>query len=636
MSSPLRESKLAALDSPSLTISLAMIAGVIAQGIAIHLRIPGIVLLLMVGVVLGPDVANLVRPDAMGASLPAFVGFAVAIVLFEGGLSMNLKRLSRQAVAIRRLVTVGALVTAIGATLAARLIMPDWDWRLAILFGTLVIVTGPTVITPLVRRLRIKPTVGTILEAEGIFIDAVGATIAVVALDAALAWSSESAAGAVVDVVWRIGVGAVIGLMGGGLLALLVRWRRVVPEGLETILALATAVATFQISNSVVHESGISAAIVAGMVLSNTSSHAFDEIVEFKERLTVFFIATLFVLLAAHVRVDDVVDLGVPGLMTVVALMFVVRPLTVVVSTWNTGLGWREKLFLSWLAPRGIVAAAVASLFAMELDAVGIGGGTEMQAMVFLVILMTVSVQGLTGGPLASLLGLRRASNDGYLFLGAGDLARVVASALQRGGEPVVLIDANSEICQAAEKDGLDLICGNGLEESAMIRGQIDTRKGCVALTPNETVNFLFTRRVRDAFKGVTAYVGLESTMDGVTAKMVDNLHAQLLFGNEVPLEMWNHLIRDRDVSTETWTLDFPVGESVDFSTLPTNALLPIVAWTSGRPILVDHEGRVKKDDRLEVLVRKTKRTEAHEWLRNAGFVPTSDSQVAVLPIKPD
>jgi NhaP-type Na+/H+ or K+/H+ antiporter len=497
-----------------------MAAGVMAQALARHARLPGIVVLLAVGVLMGPDVANLVRPASMGSGLQAFVGFAVAIILFEGGLHMNLKKLRSLAKPIRRLVTIGALVTAAGGAIAAKVFMP-WDWRLSILFGTLVIVTGPTVITPLLRRLRIAHGVGLVLEAEGIFIDAVGATVAVVALEVALVPSTQSAAAGILDVALRLGVGAAVGLAGGAILALGLRWRNIIPDGLEKLMTLSFAVAVFQVSNAVVHESGITAAIVAGMVLSNSYSHAFDEIVEFKEQLTVLLIATLFVLLAADVRIDDIIALGKPGLLTVVALMFIVRPITVTVSSWGTKLTIRERVFLSWLAPRGIVAAAVASLFAISLDEAKIPGGTEMRALVFLVIAITVTVQGLTGGPLASMLRLRLKSNFGYLFLGANKLVRTIGGLLRDAGQHVVLIDSNQDACLVAEREGFEVIRGNGLEPHLLEHADADSRAAVVGLTPNETVNFLFTRKVRDLHRSPEIVVGLETEASGVTDEMV-------------------------------------------------------------------------------------------------------------------
>jgi NhaP-type Na+/H+ or K+/H+ antiporter len=599
-----------------------MVAGVLAQSVAVHMRLPGIIVLLAVGVLLGPDVADVVRPHLMGGGLQAFVGFAVAIILFEGGMQMNIKRLRHQAVTIRRLVSVGAIVTAAGGTVAARFAM-GWSWSISALFGTLVIVTGPTVITPLLRRFQIKKDTATILEAEGIFIDAVGATVAVVALEVSLVGTTASAAVGVLDVAMRIGVGAAIGAAGGAFLAALIRWRHIVPEGLENILALAVAVATFQISNGVVHESGITAAIVAGMVISNTYSHAFEEIVEFKEQLTTFAIATLFVLLAADVRIDDVVGIAGPGFLAVAILMFVVRPLAVLASTWNTGLSWQQKAFLSWLAPRGIVAAAVASLFAVELEAHGIEGGVEMRALVFLVIATTVTLQGLTGGLLAKFLGLSRPQDDGYFILGANPLARRVGALLKTSGESVVLVDSSEGCCARAQEEGFEVIYGNGLEERTMYRGQLSSRRAAIALTPNESINFLFAKSVKEHYRGIKIYVGLETATSGVTTKMVEHLPANILFGGERPLGMWLQMVVGKSLSEERWELGFPKS-TVDFSKAPGNAILPLVGSRDQKPFVIDGTQALQKHDLITVLIRPEQRTEAYSWLRDAGFVPAN------------
>tara|TARA_R110002096_G_scaffold435826_2_gene663585 strand:- start:120524 stop:122329 length:1806 start_codon:yes stop_codon:yes gene_type:complete len=582
------------------------------------LRLPGIVLLLAVGVILGPDVSNLVRPAAMGTGLNAFVGFAVAIILFEGGMQMNLKRLRRQAVPIRRLVTVGALITAIGGALAARLAM-GWPWDISFLFGTLVIVTGPTVITPLLHRFHIKKDTAIVLEAEGIFIDAVGATVAVVALDVVMIGTTTSAAVGVLDVVWRIGIGALIGVGAGAFLAVLIRWRDVIPTGLENTLSLAVAIASFQIANSLVHESGITAAIAAGMVISNTRSHAFEEIVEFKEQLTSFSIATLFVLLAADVRVQSVIDVAEEGLIVVGLLMFVVRPISVLASTWRTEITWQQKVFFSWLAPRGIVAAAVASLFAVELARNGVIFGTDMRALVFLVIACTVTLQGLTGGVLAKLLGLARPKDHGYLILGANILARRIAKELQDSGEPVVLMDSSEDECTLAQNEGLSVIYGNGLEERSMIRGLVDSRKATLALTPNEHVNFLYAKRVHEHFRGTHTLVALETASGGVTAKMVEKLPASILFGGERPLGLWIRAMLSKSLVEERWQLSFP-GETV--SKAPGNALLPLIAKRGDKAILIEGKQSLQKNDIVLLLIRPEQREVAYQWLRDSGFVP--------------
>lgn len=229
--------------SPAFTIGIALAAGVLAQGLARHLRVPGIVLLLATGVLLGPDGVGLVQPHALGSGLEAIIGFAVAIILFEGGLNLEISRLRAQGKVVRRLLTVGAVITMLGGTLAARLLL-GWDWRLAILFGALVIVTGPTVVTPLLRRVRVKRSVQTVLEAEGVLIDAVGAITAVVALEILVQPASlASTAEAATHFALRFAIGLPLGAVGGLLIAWALKHRRVVPDGLENIFTLAMVLA---------------------------------------------------------------------------------------------------------------------------------------------------------------------------------------------------------------------------------------------------------------------------------------------------------------------------------------------------------------------------------------------------------
>jgi NhaP-type Na+/H+ or K+/H+ antiporter len=208
------------LADPALTVALALGTGILAQTLARHLRVPGIVLLLAAGVLLGPDLLDIIQPATLGHALHILVGFAVAVILFEGGMNLKLRRLRREARSIRRLITLGALVTAIGGAIAARFIL-HWEWTPAILFGTLVIVTGPTVITPLLRRIKVHRRVATVLEAEGVLIDAVGAILAVVALEVAISPSGSALTFAAWDIVLRLGCGTLLGATGGGLIALL-------------------------------------------------------------------------------------------------------------------------------------------------------------------------------------------------------------------------------------------------------------------------------------------------------------------------------------------------------------------------------------------------------------------------------
>jgi len=614
----------ASLDNPSLTIALALAVGMLAQALARHLRIPGIVLLLGAGVLLGPDVLDVVRPASLGATLQSLVGFAVAVILFEGGLNLNLRRLRRQARSIRGLVTVGALVTAIGGTLAARLVL-GWAWATSALFGSLVIVTGPTVITPLLRRIRITRKPRTVLEAEGVLGDAIGAIVAVVTLEVVITPSLWSLARGPWSLVSRLGTGLVVGLVGGLLIALLLRVRRVVPEGLENVVALSLALLVFQASNALLPESGIVAVVVSGLVMGNVETHALEDLREFKEQLTVLLIGLLFVLLAADIRLAEVEALGVPGLVVVLVLMLVVRPLNVLAGTYHSDLKLREKAFIAWLAPRGIVAAAVSSLFADSLDVAGIEGGAALRALVFMVIAITVTVQGLTGGIVSRLLGVGRKSNYGYVILGANDLGRALAGILRDAGEEVVLIDSSHDACRAGEKAGLRVLHGTGLNESVLLKAGLDGRAGSIAVTANDELNLLHATLARESFRVPKAWVALRQGRVSVTPDMVRRIGATVLFGEPRTLELWTLRLERGTGRVETW-LGAPAavegeGETEAASEAEAaHAVLPLAVRRGKSLRIVDGPVRPQEGDELLVVVFQEAREKAARWLEAEGW----------------
>lgn len=614
------------LNDPALTIALALAAGMLAQSIAQHLRIPGIVLLLATGVLLGPDALGIVRPATLGASLQALVGFAVAVILFEGGMNLDLKRLRREARSIQQLVTLGALVTAAGATLAARWIL-GWSWTDAALFGTLVTVTGPTVITPLVRRIKLRPRVSTVLEAEGVFGDAIGAIVAVVALEVVIGPGTTVALGAW-HAVSRLGFGALMGIACGIVLRALLRQEGLVPEGLQSVFSLAAAVALFQGSNAVMPESGIVSVIMAGLVVGNARVRAVAELREFKEQLTVMLIGLLFVLLAADVRLAQVRVLGGAGIATVLTLMLVVRPLNVLAGTFGSDLTWRERAFIAWLAPRGIVAAAVSSLFAQTLTREGVPGGVELRALVFLVIAVTVVVQGLTGGLVAGWLGLRRPSDTGYAILGANALGRALAGALRNGGEEVLLIDSNPEACHAAEGEGFRVIHGSGLEPRVQLHAELDTRAGALGATANEEVNLLFARQARKDFKVPRVWATVRRGHLSVDEENVRQLGGHVLFGAPRDVGRWTHLLDQGAVAVERWrrTGDGP-GELP-----PDDLALPLAVRRGRRALPVDEETAFRRDDELHLAVVREARARIGETLREAGWAPVEAEVPEPLP----
>ncbi len=624
-------------SDPALTLGLALAVGMLAQAAARHLRLPGIVLLLGAGVVLGPDLLGVVQPDSLGPALQVLVAFAVAVILFEGGLNLDFDRLRREARSIQRLVTLGALVTWAGGALAARLLL-EWDWTRAVLFGSLVIVTGPTVINPLLRRLKVRHNVATVLEAEGVLVDAIGAIVAVVALEVVLAPGGDSLAHGAFDLLLRLGLGAAIGAAAGLLIAFLLRFEGVVPEGLENVFTLSLVLAVFQVSNAAIHESGIVAVTAAGMVVGNFRSRALSDLKEFKEQLTVLFIGMLFVLLAADVRLAEVRGLGWGGVATVAALMLVVRPLNVLVSTAGTRLETRERAFLAWLAPRGIVAAAVSSLFAQTLEQAGIAGGSELRALVFLVIAATVLIQGLSGGPVARLLGLRRASDAGYVILGADRLALAIGQLLRQDGREVLFLESNADHSREAEEAGFRVIFGNGLTERLLTRAELDGRTGCLALTPNDGLNLAFARRARGEFKAARAWVALRRGHLSVTPSMVTEAGARILFAEPRNLEQWAVRLENGTARIERWlpseaSTEPPGGEQQttgpEALTSSAEIYLPLAVERRERMLPVDETLAPKPGDVWHLAIFERQRDEANAWLTKRGWRPAADADPA-------
>lgn len=603
------------LSNPALTVALALAVGTVAQALADRLRMPAIVVLLVLGVALGPQGAGLVHPQSLGRGLLVLVGFAVAVILFEGGMNLNLRRMQREDRAIRRLVLLGPWVTAGGAALAAHLLL-GWSFRLSALFGTLVIVTGPTVVTPLLRRLKVEHSTATVLEAEGVLIDAVGAIIAAGALEVALSPGTGSLASTLLHSVFGLGLGALLGAVGGVVIGVVTR---LVREELRNVLALSLVLTLFHASNAVVSESGIAAVTVAGIVVGNRYGQEQRELLLFKEQLTLMFIGMLFVLLAADVRLSSVHVLGMEGVLVVLALMLVVRPLNVALSTRGTALSFRQRLFIAWIAPRGIVAAAMASLFAVELQAHDVAGGRELRALVFLVISITVVTAGLTGGLAARALNLQRPAEAGWILLGANELARLLAHTLKHFGDDVVCIDTDPHACKMAEKEGLRVILGNALEPRTLQRAYIDTRAGALGVATTTEANLLFAQRTKAEGRLAQRFVAVGRTRAQFGQVAVRQSGARVMFGQPADLDHWNVRIRRQTARLELWRWDGDKSDKLSPHPLreaPEDLFLPLVARSGERrPQPVTDKTELARDDLVVVLANRERDGELNRWL---------------------
>lgn len=483
----------------TLLIVITVVAGIGAQILADFCRVPSIVFLLLFGMILGSSGLNIVHPALLGNGLEVIVSLSVALILFEGGLNLKLSEIAEVSGSLRNLVTIGSLITLFGAGCAAHW-LSDFSWQLAILYGSLVVVTGPTVVSPLLKQVQADRLVSTLLEGEGVLIDPIGAILAVVVLNIILNENTGPLAVAM-GLISRLGLGVMIGGLGGWLLALFLRQAKFLSDDLKNLSVLAGLWGLFGLSQYLISESGLMTAVAAGMVLRNAELPAERRLIRFKNQLSILAISVLFILLSADLSIPSMFALGWGGLFTVIVLMIVVRPLNIILSTWNSDLGLAQKAFLSWVAPRGIVAASVASLFAISLAKQEITGGESIKALVFLTIILTVCLQGLSARWIAGWLKIRSSEATGAIIIGCHPLARMVAHLIRDHGEAVVMIDSDPDQCRAAEAEGFKVYLSSALNTDVLSDAGVTTVGTVLAITSNPEVNSVLANSVLEEFK---------------------------------------------------------------------------------------------------------------------------------------
>jgi len=512
---------------------LVLVLGLMSQWLAWRLRLPSILLLLIAGFLAGP-VLGLLHPDALlGDLLLPLVSFSVAVILFEGGLSLRLRELREIGRSLIQLVTVGALVAWVLGTLAARSIL-GMSLPLALLLGAILVVTGPTVVGPLLRHVRPRGPAGALVKWEGILNDPIGAILAMLVFEAILAGGVGPGSQAALAGVFRAAVsGTLLGAAGATLLILLLRSYRI-PEYLENPFTLMLVLVVFVAADGIQKESGLLATTIMGILLANQRRVAVRHIVEFKENLRVLLISSLFILLAA--RIDPSVLL-VPGweiLVFLGVLIGLVRPASVWLGTMGAGLGWREKVFLSSMAPRGIVAAAISAVFALRLELAGYAEAEILVPVVFLVIVGTVLVYGLSAGAVARWLGLGGRQAEGVLILGAHSWARHLAEVLKRSGIGVLLVDNNQDNVRRARLSGLPVLLANGLAEDLPDRLPMEDLGKLLAVTANDEVNSLAALHFEDDFGKQQVYQLAHEEEEEERETPPDKLRGRVLFDSRL------------------------------------------------------------------------------------------------------
>lgn len=492
-----------------------IILGIFAQWFAWRLKIPAILPLILIGLFVGPFAAEFLTDDKTkyiepiwngtyglfpGEGLYYFVSLAISIILFEGGLTLKRDEIKNVGPVITKLITLGSAVTFFGAGVLAHFIF-DLGWELSFLFSGLIIVTGPTVITPILRNIPLKKDISAVLKWEGILIDPIGALVAVLVFEfISVGGGSGFTKTALIEFGKILLLGTSFGLVFAHALTLVIN-RKWVPYYLLNVVSLSTVLLVFVISEMFAHESGLLAVVVMGMVLGNGKLKNLNELLYFKESLSVLLISILFILLAANIDMEDLMLLynwKTPVLFLII--VFVIRPLAVFLSTYKSNLNFNEKLFISWVGPRGIVAAGIASLFGGKLLKEGVEGAEYITPMVFMIVLGTVLLNATTARLFAKTVGVFLKDSDGILFVGASKSSRLIAKYLQDFGKRVVLIDANKLFIEQSNNEGLEAYEANVYDDDLTNNIELNDVGYLIAMTGSDAVNNYVLKNLSEAF----------------------------------------------------------------------------------------------------------------------------------------
>jgi len=584
---------MSSFGDPTLAIALIVAAGVAVQIVSDRLRLPAILPLLLAGFLVGP-VFGLLNPDALFGDLlfPA-VSLGVGLILFEGALTLRFADIRGAGRIVARLISLGVLVTVAVAAVAAHFAL-GLDWRLAILFGAVVSVSGPTVIVPLLRSVRPTERVGRILHWEGILVDPIGAALAVIVFEAILA-GTDAPDEPLLHLLRLLASGIAIGAAAGYALAQVLK-RHLLPDFLRNVTILAGVLLVYAFADLAAEEAGLVAVTAMGMTLANIPGVPRDEILDFKESLSVLIISVLFIVLAARVDLVAFASLGPAIGVILAAVLLVARPAAALAGTLGSDMSWRERALIGWLMPRGIVAAAVSALFAFRLEAKGVAGAELLVPLTFSVIVATVVLHSLTGRPLAKLLNVSVPESSGVLIAGGNPVARAFAEALQNLEVKVVLADSSYHQVRLARMAGIPAFLGSPVSEYADRHLDLVGLGMVMALSRQPSLNALACMRYRAEFGSGKVYTVRreDSALDPDTESVPFSFRGRLLFDESMTLDrLERELAGDKRIRvatlSEDYTLDDLIARIDDESALlfavdPSGRVHPFSEHTLFRP----------------------------------------------------
>lgn len=518
------------MDYIAIYIAGLFVLATLCQWLAWRTHLPAILYLIITGFLIGP-VIGVFDPDALfGDLLFPITTLGVAIILFEGSLTLRVREVQQFSRVIWRLCSVGVLVTWVGMATAAKF-FTSLGWGESFVFGAMVSVTGPTVISPMLRSMQPSTRISNILRWEGIIVDPIGAMLGLMVL--VFLEGHSLFQNAVFEIIKAFGIGTLIGLLGGYLIGAIIRFHWV-PEYMLNLTTLAFVLAAFTLSNYFVHESGLIAVTVMGIFLANQRDVVVEHILHFKEHLSIMIISMLFLVLSARIELDAVLSVLPGGLLVLAVALFVVRPLAVWISGIGTTINAREKLLLSWVAPRGIVAAAISAVFAERLVAHGYESASALVPLTFMIIIGTVVIQSFTAKNVAMRLGLSDAQSQGVLIVGINRVSTAIAEALIKQGIKVLMTDSSWSSVRDARMRQIPVYHGNPLSESAEFDLDLSGLRNLMSITPNPEYNTLISTHFKPVFEPHHIYTIFTGSNDEKDNEKMSKKHSyQRIFEGE-------------------------------------------------------------------------------------------------------
>ncbi|RDI73081.1 cation:proton antiporter domain-containing protein [Halopelagius longus] len=613
------------MDSGTGLVSLVVAIlglGVAAQVLADRLQMPSVLFLILAGIAVGPEGLGLVTADAFGPSLPAIVGLSVAIIIFEGAFHLEVEKIRQTPREAFRLVTVGAAIGLVGTAAAVRFALGA-SWELSFLVGSLLIATGPTVITPILGVVSVRDRVAAALETEGIVNDVTAAILAVAVFDAVVAGNTRPAH-LLQSFASRLGIGVLVGALAAGVLWYLLDHASLPPTNAvqnARLIVLVGAIGTYGIAESITTEAGIAAVATAGILLGNADLPHEDDIAAFKGDVTLVVLSFVFISLATLLSFDELTSLGVGGVLVVVAVVCVVRPALVLLCTYGERFTFREQLFMSAVGPRGIIPASVATLFALELRPSNPEAATVLVGTVFLVILTTVVFEGGFARHIAELLEVIPMR---VIVVGGGRVGRGLAKRLEDRGENVVVVERDADVVETARNEGFTVHHGDATDIGVLRSTGAENAKIVAAATEDDEVNLLVAQLANSKFDAETviARVNTPGNVEafeelGVRAISANESIAQSM-DNAVErpaLSEWmSELGRNGDVQEIEVTAERLVGRSIGEldESLPDGVLVALVS-RDGESQIPEPDLTLRRGDHLTFVGRRESVHEAIE-----------------------